>query len=219
MTRRGTTGLLLMAAAALAVPAQARADIVRFPSGQVMSVRTVAYDGDIAVLSLRSGGEVRLPRASVAEVLPDEVPYPDPKDLVVPPAPPPVPDLLVVTGDAIHALVDRLAAQFGVDLKLARAVIQVESNFQARARSPKGAMGLMQIMPVVANTYALLDPFDPEQNLSAGLQHLRRLLGRFDVPLALAAYNAGEGAVERYKGIPPYAETRDYVRRVMALAK
>ena len=104
---------------------------------------------------------------------------------------------------------------------LARAVVQVESNYQVDAVSPKGAMGLMQLMPSTAKQYAVDDPFDPSQNIAAGLQHLKNLLDRFDnkTSSALAAYNAGEGAVVRYGGIPPYRETQDYVRRIMALAK
>ncbi len=80
-------------------------------------------------------------------------------------------------------------------------------------------MGLMQIMPAVARQYGLADPFDPEKNLEAGMRHLRTLLGRFDRSRALAAYNAGAGAVARYGGVPPYRETQDYVRRISALVK
>jgi soluble lytic murein transglycosylase-like protein len=79
-------------------------------------------------------------------------------------------------------------------------------------------MGLMQIMPVIVREYKVSDPFNPEQNLEAGMRHLRRLLGRFDDPRrALAAYNAGESAVARYGGIPPYRETHSYIRRILAL--
>jgi soluble lytic murein transglycosylase-like protein len=80
-------------------------------------------------------------------------------------------------------------------------------------------MGLTQIMPVIAREYRLDDPFDPESNLEAGLRHLRRLLGRYEVRRALAAYNAGEGAVARYGGVPPYRETQQYVRRVLTLLR
>ncbi|TAK17554.1 MAG: lytic transglycosylase domain-containing protein, partial [Acidobacteria bacterium] len=95
------------------------------------------------------------------------------------------------------------------------------SNYQPNAVSPKGAMGLMQLMPALAKYYAVEDPFDPEQNLTAGLQHLKTLLDRFgkDTATALAAYNAGEPAVAKYGRIPPYRETEDYVRRIMSLVK
>jgi soluble lytic murein transglycosylase-like protein len=80
-------------------------------------------------------------------------------------------------------------------------------------------MGLMQIMPAVAREYGLADPFDPERNLEAGMLHMRALLGRFDRSRALAAYNAGSGAVTKYGGVPPYRETQDYVKRITALVK
>jgi hypothetical protein len=201
---------------ALAWPSVAHADLVRLASGQVLAVTSVTMDGDMAVLVLRSGGEVRAPRSVIAEIGPDEMPTPDPAPPPAPLAPAPP-----AAGDSIHVLLGRLAAQFGVPLNLAQAVVEVESNYQPRAVSPKGAMGLMQLMPDLAKEYALVDPFDPEQNLAAGLKHLKGLLDRFpgNVSTALAAYNAGEGAVERYGGIPPYSETRDYVQRVMALAR
>jgi len=113
--------------------------------------------------------------------------------------------------------VDILAARVGIDVALAHAVVKVESNYRANAVSPKGAMGLMQLMPFVAKQYAVDDPFDPEQNLEAGLRHLRGLLDRLELKNALAAYNAGEGAVSRYGGVPPYRETQNYVKRIMAL--
>ena len=106
----------------------------------------------------------------------------------------------------------------GLDVRLAQAVVQVESNYEPLAISPRGAMGLMQIMPTVARTYAVRDPYNPAENLEAGMRHLRALLKRYGVDLrrALAAYNAGEGAVSRYGGVPPYRETQAYVSRIMA---
>jgi soluble lytic murein transglycosylase-like protein len=106
----------------------------------------------------------------------------------------------------------------GVRPALVRAVMQVESGFNPYARSPKGAMGLMQLMPATARQYAVADPFDPASNIEAGIKHLKSLLQRLPVALALAAYNAGEGAVQRFNGIPPYPETRNYVSRILALA-
>lgn len=98
-----------------------------------------------------------------------------------------------------------------------RAVIRVESNFYADAISHKGAMGLMQLMPETAASMGVLDPFDPRQNVLGGARFLRVLANRFrgDLVLTVAAYNAGQGAVERYRGVPPYAETRRYVERVL----
>ncbi len=114
----------------------------------------------------------------------------------------------------IHEYADRLE----LDPDLIRAVIQVESGFDPRARSHKGAMGLMQLMPETATELAVSDPYDPRQNIRGGAAYLRRMLRRFGrTDLALAAYNAGPEAVARYGGVPPYAETRDYVEKVLRI--
>ena len=116
------------------------------------------------------------------------------------------------------AIIAEASAEHGVDPKLVHAVIQVESGYQPLARSPKGAMGLMQLMPETAERLSVANPYDPRANIDAGIRHLRSLLDRFEVSLALAAYNAGEAAVEKFNGIPPYAETRAYVHKVLRLA-
>jgi Transglycosylase SLT domain len=119
----------------------------------------------------------------------------------------------------IDAAIEQAAARHNVDPNLVRAVIKVESNFNPNAVSRKGAMGLMQLMPATARELKLTNPFDPEQNVDAGVRHLKHLMESFggNVRLSLAAYNAGAGAVERSAGIPHITETRNYVKRITEL--
>ncbi|MCZ2103828.1 MAG: transglycosylase SLT domain-containing protein [Comamonadaceae bacterium] len=114
-------------------------------------------------------------------------------------------------------LVQRLAPRFAVDPRLALAIVKAESNFDPLALSARNAQGLMQLIPETAERYGVRDVWNAEQNTRGGLAHLRWLLQRFegDVALVSAAYNAGAGAVERYGGVPPFAETREYVKRVL----
>ena len=192
--------------------APAAAELVYFTSGQSLSVRGHRQEGSRTLLVLRSGGEIACDSTLIVRIAPDEIPYPEP-------APAPANDAeLPLLASTYAAIIDRAAAAHGLDPRLVRAVIQVESAYRSDAVSRKGAMGLMQLMPETAQRYAVRNPFDPEANIVAGIQHLRSLLNRFDVAVALAAYNAGEAAVERFGGIPPYQETRDYVRRVLRLA-
>lgn len=116
-------------------------------------------------------------------------------------------------------LVERIAARHGVDPRLVLAVISTESNFDGNAASPKNAIGLMQLIPETAERFNVADPLHHEQNLRGGIAYLRWLLAYFrgDVQLALAGYNAGERAVDRYRGVPPFAETQAYVKRVSDL--
>ena len=116
-------------------------------------------------------------------------------------------------------LVKKLAPEYRVNPHLALAVIRTESNFNAKAQSPKNAQGLMQLIPETSARFNVKKPFDPVQNIRGGLAYLRWLLAYFkgDVALVAAAYNAGEGAVDRHRGIPPYAETRAYVKRILQL--
>jgi hypothetical protein len=125
----------------------------------------------------------------------------------------------VLRSPELLALVDDLARKEGVDPFLARAIIQAESAFNYRARSHAGALGLMQLMPATAMRFGAVDPFDTRQNIIGGCKYLKWLTDYFngDPAKVVAAYNAGEGAVDRYKGIPPYRETRAYVPKVLEL--
>lgn len=118
----------------------------------------------------------------------------------------------------LEALIEEYSQRHGLDPRLVLAVIEVESAYRPAARSRKGAMGLMQLMPGTAAQLAVDDPYDPEQNVRGGTAYLARMLDRFgSLELALAAYNAGPEAVDRHGGVPPYRETRDYVERVLRL--
>lgn len=213
LPRRAT---LVAVCALLLGPAHAvRAELVFLASGRALSVSGHRIEGRSVVLTLRSGGEVVCDASLVARIEPDEVAWPQ----QVPAAP-----ALVVGGPAAEApsatpyeeLIQPIAARHGVEPALVRAIVDTESGFAPRARSPKGAMGLMQLMPVTARQYALANPFDPSANLETGVRHLKSLLGRYDMRSALAAYNAGEAAVRRFQGVPPFRETQDYVTRVLS---
>jgi soluble lytic murein transglycosylase-like protein len=124
-----------------------------------------------------------------------------------------------VSQEDIDSSIAQAAARHNVDPNLVRAVVKVESNFNPNAVSRKGAMGLMQLMPSTARQLNVKNPFDPDQNVDAGVRHLKQLLENYggDVRLTLAAYNAGSGAVARSSGVPHYAETQNYVRRITNL--
>lgn len=130
----------------------------------------------------------------------------------------PLPREAPVASDRIEALIGKYASENGLAPSLLRAVIEQESGGNPRAVSRAGARGLMQLMPATAEAYGVTDAFDPDQNIAAGARHLAGLLREFtgDLPRALAAYNAGTMAVHRAGGIPAYAETRNYVRSILA---
>jgi soluble lytic murein transglycosylase-like protein len=163
---------------------------------------------------------MRLPIGRIARILDDEIEEPLPPPAPVPPPPfelsfldtHPVPT--APYGDLIHSA----ARRHRINPELVRAMVRCESAFNAWATSPRGAAGLMQLMPATAERFGITsdDRWDPAHNLDAGVAYLRWLTDHFqnDLPRILAAFNSGEGAVERYGGIPPYRETRDYVRRV-----
>jgi len=119
----------------------------------------------------------------------------------------------------VRELVRQASVEQGLDPELMDALVRVESGYNPKAVSHKGAMGLMQLMPATARRLGVNDPFDPEQNVRGGMHEFARLVDRYsgNLKLALAAYNAGEGAVSKYRGVPPYNETRNYVSRILSI--
>jgi len=209
-------------ATALLAPAPAAAELVVLDNGRFFKVATYDLQGEQAVLELLTGGRVELPLERIERVVDDEVvPEAQREELDTP-----LPFELAVYyaeaqtvpetpwGEAIFAA----AKRYHVNPAVVAAVVRWESAFDPRAISRKGARGLMQLMPATARRFGVgpEDIFDPARNLDAGVRYLRWLLDRFegDLPLALAAYNAGEGTVDRYGGVPPYRETRSYIRRI-----
>jgi hypothetical protein len=201
----------------------AAAEIVYLTSGRTLSVRGHQESGDSVTLTLRSGGEVTCDKTLIEKIVPDEVPHPDP---VPAPEPTQAAGPAAERGAALRItpytdLIVNIAQTYGVDPILVQALVQVESNYQPRARSSKGAMGLMQLMPSVAKEYRVRNAYDPKANVEAGVQKLKALLEKYGtegVRLALAAYNAGEGSVTKFNGVPPYRETQSYVTRILELA-
>jgi soluble lytic murein transglycosylase-like protein len=208
----------MVTVATLGLATSARAEIVYLTSNRTLSVKAHRIEGDAIILTLRNGGEVTCDKSLIARIVSDEVPYPVP----MPPAPAAAPEATPAPGlseGPYREIIASMSEAHGVDPLLVRALIQVESNYRPGAKSPKGAMGLMQLMPSTAREYKVRNPFDPRTNIEAGIKHLKGLLDRLgSTEMALAAYNAGEGAVAKFNGIPPYRETRNYVTRILALA-
>lgn len=213
---------LLFAICSLLFAHVASADIVTFKNGRTMSVKACRIDADVATMALRDGGQVTFPASVIARVDPDEVPYPEPETLAQPrPAPEaPVAQSALVPEAVLNSrpfadIISSVSAANQMDLRLVHAVIEQESGYQARARSKKGARGLMQLMPETARQYGVRNSYDPKANIEAGIKHLKDLMSRLDLPLALAAYNAGEATIRRYGGLPPFPETQTYVRAIL----
>lgn len=156
-----------------------------------------------------SGGTIELPPTQVSHFEQEEI---------IPEAPPPSPsseDTSIKPATSPRELVEEAAKKWGLPPELLHSVAAAESNYRVDAVSPKGAVGVMQLMPATAAALSA-DPYDPAQNIDAGARYLREMLIRYNHGLwsALAAYNAGPGAVDRYNGVPPYRETRTYVNKV-----
>ena len=204
---------------------------MRFVAFLLLTTAGVSLAGEYAVLNGGSrlavdrheleGAKIRLYRGSgyseldAAQVDRFEADgRPEPKLAEVTPAPA-APGAAPAPAATPHELADAAADRYGLPRKLVRSLIAAESGFQPQAVSPKGAIGLMQLMPGTAKELGA-DPYDPAQNVDAGARHLRDLLVKYNYGLwhALAAYNAGEGAVQKYNGVPPYRETVNYVKRI-----
>jgi soluble lytic murein transglycosylase-like protein len=196
---------VLLAAVAIAITApSARADYALLRSGARLHVTGYELDGDRVRLSV-AGGHVEIAASELIDVeREDQFPAPPPADV----------DFGVRYAKLIHAAAQR----HGVDEKLVAQVIAAESNFNARAVSKKRALGLMQLIPETAARYAVRNVFDPAQNIDAGTHYLKDLLDRYrgNVKFALAAYNAGPEMVDRYRGVPPFPETQNYVKQITA---
>ena len=201
--------LLTLALVALAATPAARGETALLRNGMTLKVDGHRVEGETIFLTLRGGGEVGTLASEVDGFVPDEIV----EEVVA------ALDAQRAAGGAgdLVALAQEIARRHGLDPALVLAVVAVESGFQPGAVSPKGAQGLMQLMPATARELGVSDALDAEQNLDGGARYLRALLEQSggDVRLALAAYNAGPGAVKRHGGVPPYRETRQYVEKVM----
>ena len=200
-----------------------RAELIVFEDGRVVKASGYLLLGEELEIRLPGGGSYRVDLSRVERIVDDEV----------------VADTVVVEDDALSsglaydlsykegrrplfgsdfdALIDREAKKQDIDASFVSALIRAESNYEPRALSRKGARGLMQLMPATARRLSVRKPFDPASNVRGGVQYLRELVDRFGhhPELILAAYNAGEGAVETYGGVPPYRETIAYVNRIL----
>lgn len=192
---------ILLGVLLAALGTSARAEIALLSSGLTLKLDGHRVEEGLVVLALKGGGEMGVPTAAVRGFVPDEV----------------LDEVSVPAGGDLRELAAAAARRHGLDPDLVMAVVSVESGFRPRAVSPKGAQGLMQLMPKTASSLGVADAFDPAQNLDGGARHLGQLLTLYggDLTRALAAYNAGEGAVDRHRGVPPYRETRAYVKKVL----
>ncbi|MBN2371127.1 MAG: lytic transglycosylase domain-containing protein [Vicinamibacteria bacterium] len=199
---------LLLCAWLLACSTESRAEIALLANGATLKVSGHRVDGDFVILLLKDGGEAGTMAHQFLGFVDDEI----------------VEEVLHgvkiedLTAGGLESLATETARRHGLPPDLVLAVVAVESDFRPSAISPKGAQGLMQLMPGTATELGVTDPFDPQENLDGGVRHLGALITKHDgdVIKALAAYNAGSAAVQRHGGVPPYPETREYVRKVIA---
>ncbi len=208
LARRGASRALMMTLALFSAfgGSPAHAEIAVMESGKILYIDSFHREDKLVTLHLTGGGEVTVASELVANIVPNEIAPEDETEWAFLPILPQLDDLI-----------SPAAERNGLDPRLVAAVIWVESSGDPKAVSHKGAKGLMQLMPQTAETLGVQDVFNPEQNIDGGARYLKRLLDQHDddVSLALASYNAGPSAVARHGGIPPYPETRKYVKRVL----
>jgi len=211
--------ILLVALIMTLVPVLASAKLAIFTDGRVIKVDDARLEGSEIILDLKGGGTLRVSAVRVDRIIADEVIEPETNspfgELDCPAS---WSDIELPKNLPFRDFIASSARASDLDPWLVAAVVQTESAFDSQAVSRAGAAGLMQLMPAAAAEHEVHDVFNPAENLRGGAEHLRIMLDRFDsLPLALAAYNSGATTVTRYNGIPPYKETRNYVRRVLEL--
>jgi soluble lytic murein transglycosylase-like protein len=217
----------LLAASALAgalVALPARAELIVFSDGRVTKADGYEVAGDEVEIRLRGGGSYRVDASLIERIVEDEVEVAEVEVLQVGIEPEVAYDLSYkaerkpLFATAYDSIIEAEAKKHGVDAALVSAVIRAESNYEPRALSRKGARGLMQLMPATAKRLDVRKPFDPAANVAGGVKYLKELAERFHhrPELVLAAYNAGERAVETYGGVPPYRETVGYVKKILS---
>lgn len=223
--RRALRAAVCAAGLCLGFAASAHAELVLFREGRVVKAAGYRVVGEELEIDVPGGGSYRVSLDRVDRILDDEVEVSE--TIALPqeaPGEPAAYDLSYrasrrpLFGTAYDSLIESEARRANVDAALVSAVIRAESNFEPRSVSRKGARGLMQLMPSTAKRLGVARPFDPRANIRGGAQYLRELADRFDSrpELVLAAYNAGENAVESHGGVPPYRETVGYVKRILA---
>ena len=192
-SRRLYMALLVALLAMRTVAAPASAELTLLTEGSVLALSEHGVDGSGSLPHPCAESEAA-PDPSLQRVTPPSAPRP------------------------FAEIIDAASLRYGVDPAVVSALIQLESAYNPDAVSPRGAVGLMQLMPATVREYAVTDPYDPTANIDAGTKHLRLLLDRYDdLDSALAAYNAGDGPVRKFGGVPPYPETRRYVSRILEM--
>jgi len=215
--------LLTLGLAGVCAPSALRAELIVFEDGRVVKAAGYSLHSDELEIVLPGGGSYLVDLSRVERIVDDEVVVSSVAIEDLRPTPSAPFDLSYsegrrpLFGTAYDAVIVKASKEENLDASFVSALIRAESNYDSRAVSRKGARGLMQLMPATAKRLSVRRPFDPESNVRGGVRYLRELVDRFGhrPDLVLAAYNAGEGAVETYGGVPPYRETVAYVDRIM----